>query len=643
MLFDRAQTEREDLPTPLEGRSFDTSQAAGLSRHATLEEVRKTVFGMKRLGSPGPDGIQAIFYQRFWDVVGETITRFVNEALRTSKIPVGMLEAFITLIPKNERPKSASDFRPITLLNVIFKVVSKVLVNRLRPLMKKFIGPFQNSFLPGRSTMDNIVLAQEVMHGLRHKKGKKGFMMIKLDLHKAYDSLDWGFLESVLRKVGFPECIIDLILFSLRESSISILWNGERLPPLGVSRGLRQGDPLAPYLFILAMEVLLWEIQDEVQRGRWKPVKITRGGMELSHLFFADYLILFGEATEDQTRTILACVERFSRRSGLTINFSKSLIYCSPNTCHRVRRRIGETAGIPVSENMGRYLGIPILQERVSKKTFDYILDSMKKKLAGWKANSLSFAGHRILTQSALATIPVYTMQAMAIPRGTCEEIDRTCRNFLWGDNQESKKMHLVRWEEVCKPREFGGLGLRQARDFNDALLAKLAWQMHTMPDKLWVKAMRSKYVKQGDFATAQVPVNASWEWKSIVRGREIIEANVGWRVGNGRSINFWTDRWIGDRSLCQEESIAIPGDIATLKVSDFILHSRSWDVAKLQDVLPEEIVNAIRAIPIPIREDTVDTLIWPKNTQGTFTVRSAYDAIAVTKQMTRSGRGSGS
>lgn len=118
------------------------------------------------------------------------ITRLVNSTLRTGRILVGMLEAFVTLIPKKENQEPASDFRPITLLNVIFKIISKVLVNRMQPLMKKLIEPFQNSFLLGRSTMDNIILAQEVVHGMRHKTGKKGTMVIKLDLHKAYDSIN---------------------------------------------------------------------------------------------------------------------------------------------------------------------------------------------------------------------------------------------------------------------------------------------------------------------------------------------------------------------------------------------------------------------------------------------------------------------
>lgn len=151
---------------------IDSIGAATLMRQAHRDEVKKAVFGMKRFGSPGPDGIQVAFYQHFWDVVGSPLTRLVNLAFSTGRIPTGLLEALVTLIPKKDRPESVSDFRPITLLNVAFKIVTKVLVNKMRPFMSKLIGHFQNSFLPGRSTLDNVILAQEV-HSMNRKKGKR--------------------------------------------------------------------------------------------------------------------------------------------------------------------------------------------------------------------------------------------------------------------------------------------------------------------------------------------------------------------------------------------------------------------------------------------------------------------------------------
>lgn len=311
--------------------------------------------------------------------------------------------------------------------------------------MQRIIGPTQNSFLPGRSTLDNIILTQEVVHYMNRKKGKKGLMVIKLDLHKAYDIVSWSFLERVLEAFGFPKKLTDLILSGIRDSDISILWNGEKLPPFKPKRGLRQGDPLAPYLFNLVMEWLSMDIQNEVARGHWKPITLNRGGVGISHLFFADDLMLFGEATEDQARTIMECMSRFSAMSGLDINLGKSQVFCSPNTASGVKRRVGEVTKIPVTASLGKYLGVPILQKRVSKNDFTYILDNMRKKLATWQAGLLSLAGRRTLVQSALASVPVYTMQAIALPGAVCKAIDKTCRDFLWGDTEGNKRVHLVR------------------------------------------------------------------------------------------------------------------------------------------------------------------------------------------------------
>lgn len=158
---------------------------------------------------------------------------------------------------------------------------------------------------------------------------------------------------------------------------------------------------------------------------------VARGGVGVTHLFFADDLMLFGEASVDQIRHIMWCMGEFSKSSGFCINLHKSLIFCSSNTMCRVKRRIGEVADIPVTENLGRYLGIPVLHKRVTRDTFRYILDGMKKKLATWKASSLTLAGRRVLVQSVLSSMPVYTMQAIALLASTCKEADKLCRDFL--------------------------------------------------------------------------------------------------------------------------------------------------------------------------------------------------------------------
>lgn len=321
-----------------------------------------------------------MFYQHFCEEISPALTKLVNQAIETGSVHKSLLQAFMTIIPKKEAPKSAADFRPITLLNVAFKVISKVLVNRVRPIMCKLIGPHQNSFLTGRSTLDNVILTQEIIHNMNRRKGKKGLMVVKVNLHKAYESVDWNFLEeTTLEGFGFPRRIIDFILFYLKESEISILRNGGRFPSFTLGRGLRQGAPLAPYLFNLIMEKQAYDIHNEVSRGTWKSIRILRRGIEISNLFFAGDLMLFGEATNQQAATMMNCLNKFSRASGLKVNPSKSQIFCSPNTNAGLKRSISTTTGIPISAHLRSYIGIPMLSKWVSKETFNNVIDKMRK------------------------------------------------------------------------------------------------------------------------------------------------------------------------------------------------------------------------------------------------------------------------
>lgn len=238
-------------------------------------------------------------------------------------------------------------------------------------------------------------------------------------------------------------------MFSVSSCSLSILWNGEALPAFAPSRGLRQGDPLSPYLFILAMEKLACYIQSSVNKRLWIPTSISRNGFDVSHLFFADDLMLFAEATTGQLREVLKCLEDFSSLSGLSINYDKSKIFFSKNLPAAKVQEWGQLCGIPTTRNLGTYLGVPLRHGRASRSHYNYILDRMRSKLANWKANSLSLVGRTVLVKSTLATVPVYTMQSQGLPAHICTEIDKICRDFLWGSSNDSKKPHLLKWETI--------------------------------------------------------------------------------------------------------------------------------------------------------------------------------------------------
>ncbi|GLU14311.1 hypothetical protein SLE2022_308870 [Rubroshorea leprosula] len=238
---------------------LSNADSASLLLHVSIEEVKTALFSMRGLKNPDLDGIQPIFYQKHWEVVSGTLHSFVNKSLIDS-FELDILHAHITLIPKGESPYVMQKFRPICLLNVTYKILAKVIVNRLRPYLQNLIGPWQSSFLSGRSTTYNIILVQEAVHLMQRLKGKKGALAFKINLHKAFNSVGWDFLNEVLVDFNLLEPLIWLIMFSVTSLQLSIIWNGEKLPYFQPQRGLCQGDPLSPYLFIMVMEKLSYMI-----------------------------------------------------------------------------------------------------------------------------------------------------------------------------------------------------------------------------------------------------------------------------------------------------------------------------------------------------------------------------------------------
>ena len=191
-------------------------------------------------------------------------------------VPKYLNETLISLIPKSPNPESLNNYMPTSLCNTIYKIVSKIVVGRLRSHLDKLISPNQAAFVPSRQWLDNIVIAQELLRSLDTKKGKVGFMAVKVDLAKAYDRLEWSFVHHVLNAFHLPRMLIDLIMSCISSTSISILFNGGKLDFFKPTRGIRQGDPLSPYIFILCMEYLGYLINRECMDKRWVPMKASK-------------------------------------------------------------------------------------------------------------------------------------------------------------------------------------------------------------------------------------------------------------------------------------------------------------------------------------------------------------------------------
>ena len=256
---------------------------------------------------------------------------------------------------------------------------------RLKPFLNDLIHPYQASFISGRKASDNVIMVQEIIHSMTLSHSKVGYMAVKIDLEKAYDRLEWSFIRHTLQFFNFPDNWIYLIMSCISTSTLSVLLNGDHLHEFTPSRGIRQGDPLSPYIFILCMEYLAWLIQAEVDAGNWTGVKTSRFGPSFTHLFFADDLVFFAKATRKNFQTINKVLGEFCKLSGQKVNLAKSSVFVSPHSNPNHSPILESELGFKISKEFGKYLWVPILVDGRNKRAYDFFIEKIRTSLLAGK------------------------------------------------------------------------------------------------------------------------------------------------------------------------------------------------------------------------------------------------------------------
>ena len=512
-----------------------------LEAEVTAEEIRKVLFAMPSYKSPGPDGFSCEFFKTSWSIISQDFVIAVQSVFRFGFLPKGVNSTILALVPKKLDSMEMKDYRPIACCNVLYKVVSKILANRLKVLLPRIIAETQSAFVKGRLLMENVLLASELVKNY-HKDTVTPRCLMKIDISKAFDSVQWDFVLKSLSVLGFPEKYIHWIKLCITSPSFSVQVNGDLAGYFQSSRGLRQGCSLSPYLFVLCMNVLSMKIDKAVEENKFKFHPGCKS-LSITHLCFADDLMVFVEGSKRSIEGALSVFEEFEVWSGLRISLEKSTIYMAG--VEEVEKcSIMTNFPFAVGELPVRYLGLPLMTQSMRSQDWLPLLERIRSKVCSWTCRFMSYAGRLQLINSVLLSIANFWLAVFRLPSACVKEVEQICAAFLWTGPSLKTKSAKVAWSDVCCTKNEGGLGIRNLREVNRVNGLKLIWRLLT-GDSLWGKWIKANLLKGKNFwevkSTTQV---GSWIWRKTLKLREVAKRFYRREVGNGRHISFWFDSW---------------------------------------------------------------------------------------------------
>ncbi|KAL6586072.1 hypothetical protein OROMI_002716 [Orobanche minor] len=418
----------------------------------TIDEIRSCVFDMEGDSVAGPDGFGIKFFQICWDIISSDVFDAVVDFFSGSPMPRAFTTTTISLIPKNNNPQSWKDFRPISLYNSTYKIISKILSKRLASILPSFINSAQSGFIKGRNITDNILTAHEVTHDISQSMTNT---IIKLDMEKAYDRINWNFIFQVMTRFGFSVVWVNFIKSCSSNCWFSILVNGQSAGFFKSDRGIRQGDPLSPLIFAIAADYFSRSIDKIFDRNPTMFYKIKKN-VKITHLAYADDILIFLNATKKNLHLLNNCLTHYENVSGQKVNNFKSnfIMYKpTPQVANWVQRISGfKNATLPVV-----YLGVPLWKGFQSFEMYSPLISKIKTKILNWNHHLLSTGGRLELIKSVLNSIAFFSLQVLKPPENVIIALERIFNKFLWGTSDNRRRLHRAAWSRLCYPTDGGG------------------------------------------------------------------------------------------------------------------------------------------------------------------------------------------
>lgn len=463
-----------------------------MCKEIALEEVEKTLELFAKEKSPGPDGWTVELFLHFFDMMGDEILQMVEYTREQGHVSGALNATFITLIPKVSDPKTFGDFRPISLCNLVYKIVSKIIVGRLKPVLSKFITPEQFGFLEDHQIHDDVGITQELLHSIKCKKLKA--ILLKIDLEKAYDRVSWDFLRIILIQIGVPASAIQWIMACVTSMSIAVLVNGAPTSFFSCSRELRQGCPMSPLLFLLVIDGLSKLINLAQREGKIKGLKISND-LFISRAMFVDDVLLAGIDSLEDWRAYQGILDLFCKASGMKISLRKSCFY---------ENYVDEEHLAAITSLMPfkcckvvdgfTYLGFQLKPNGYLLKEWHWLIQKFESRISHWTFRLLSIGGKLTLVKSVLMGTPVYWFSLLPVPCLVINTLRKLIFNFLWtgGLKKSSLSMIMISWDKISLPETAGGWGLKDLSVFSAALRLKSLWRA-IFGTSLWSRVIQHK------------------------------------------------------------------------------------------------------------------------------------------------------
>ena len=507
------------------------------------EEIKTLFFKLNPNKAPGPDGLTSGFFKGAWSIIGDETITSVKQFFSSCFLPASANATILTLVPKFPGATKISNFRPVSCLNTVYKVISRLLVKRLKPILPQLILPSQTAFVKDRLLLENTTLAGELINGYHRNKGTKK-ITIKVDIAKALDTISWVFLFSCLHGLGVPSLFLAWLRVCICTTSFMVGYNGTVNGFFKGRRGLRQGDPLSPYLFVIAMNCLSHMLNRAAAEQRVKfHAKCEK--VKLTHLSFTDDLLIFIDGSLHSVQQVLQVLREFENKSGLAVSLQKTSFFASGVEQPEIEM-IQASTGMACGSLPFRYLGVPLNSRKLSLAGCETLLQQVKVKFNSWLVKSLSFSGRLLLLKTVISEITTFWCSSFILPKACINKINSLCSTFLWTGDADSRNSARVAWDRVTLTKEQGGLGVKDLLTWNKSCCMRLIWMIFFRPDSVWVSWFKEVILKGSvhNYWSTKPSNSYSWLVNKLLKMKSVVYPFIRLQLQNGERARFWFDNW---------------------------------------------------------------------------------------------------